>query len=129
MSRCQAKVEKCIGTLSRLITKYHTENPSLPFEKLVLEAVLTHNSTPSDALPRGMTPRQVHFVRPPISFLKYANEREITGTRSVVDAIKAARVSGYETLRHNVRDFLKRKARWSPMDHSRKLRVGDQGGP
>ena len=125
VSRCQAKVEKCIGTLSRLITKYHTENPSLPFEKLVSEAVLTHNSTPSDALPRGMTPRQVHFVRPPISFLQYANEREITGTRSVVDAIKAARVSGYETLRHNVRDFLKRKARWSPMDHSRKLRVGD----
>ena len=126
VSRCQSKAEKTIGTISRLITKYHTERPSTPFPRLLEEATLTYNSSPSDALPHGYAPRDLHFVRAPVSFLQTAADDVIDGVpRSLIDAVRAARISGRQALQHDVAAFLRRQQLRSPTNYSLRLRVGD----
>ena len=50
-SLSQCKAERFIGTLSRLICKYHTALPALDFPTIVAEATMTYNCAPHSALP------------------------------------------------------------------------------
>ena len=125
VSRCQSHAERTIGTLTRLVTKFHTSSPSCPFEKLVCEATICINNSPADGLPDGRAPKDVHFCRPTSNFLRTAADEEIRGPKRVVDAIKAARIAERETLRFNVSSFLKRSKHASPTNYNRRLKVGD----
>ena len=126
VSRSQSKAEKTIGSISRLIMKYNTERPSASFSDLVSEATIAYNSAPNDALPRGLAPRDVHFVRPPVSFLQSAPDNDISGvSRSLVESVGAARAAGREALQHDVAAFLRRQQHRSPTNYTLRLRVGD----
>ena len=126
VSRSQSKAEKTIGTISRLMLKYQTDRPRTTFTDLVHEATITYNSSPNDALPRGLAPRDVHFARPPVSFLRSANDRDIGGvSRTLVDCVGAARTSGRETLQHDVAAYLRRQQHRSPTNFTLRLQVGD----
>ena len=126
VSRSQSKAEKTIGTIARLILKYQTERPNTSFASLVGEATIAYNSSPNDALPRGLAPKDVHFARPPSSFLQTASDRDISGvSRSLADCVSAARLAGRDTLMYDVAAFLRRQQHRSPTNYSLRLQVGD----
>ena len=126
ISRCQSKAERGIGTITRLITKFNTERPEVPFPRLVAEATLCYNRSPHESLPNGYSPCDVHFVRAPVSFLRTAVDARVDGIpRSLVDSIRASRLAGKETLQFDVASFLRRQELRSPTNYSRRLRVGD----
>ena len=122
VSRCQSKVERTIQSLTRLVCKIHTDQPRLSFPKIVAEAVLTFNNSPSDGLPDGLSPNDVHFVRSPSTFPRHAYA---DGTGSGADALVAARLTSRRTVVNDVRRFLRRHQLSSPTDYTRKLKIGD----
>ncbi len=126
ISRCQSLVEKVIGTVMRLVHKYATAEPSLPFERAVEEAEISYNSSPCDGLGGNHSPRSLHFSTPPTTFLRTAPLEDISGApRSITDAVKAARVRGKDALLHEVAAFVRRQGLRSPTDAGRRIRVGD----
>ena len=125
ISRDQSKAERTIGTVSRLICKYHTDNPELTFPRLVEEAVLAYNSSPCEGLPNGVSPRDAHFVRAPSTFLQTAPEVDRKAPRSIKQAIDAARTISDTNLANDVASFIKRQEKRSPTNVSAKIRVGD----
>ena len=125
ISRDQSKAEKTIGTISRLVCKYHTDHPELTFPRLVEEAVLAYNSSPCKGLPDNVSPRDAHFVRAPSTFLHAAPEVDRKAPKSIKDAVDAARKIGASTLANDVAAFVRRQERRSPTNQSAKVRVGD----
>ena len=142
VSRSQSKAEKCIGTISRLTYKYHTAHPSMPFPKLVAEAVFTYNNSKHTA--HGQTPRSLHFANPPSPLMNVASEAGSGsggstgsgsgsgagsgrggGLKSAREAVALAREAKEGALLENVKCFLKRKQTRSPTDFGRRLKVGD----
>ena len=126
-SLSQCKAERFIGTLSRQICKYHTALPGLDFHTLVAEATMTYNCSPHSALPAGLSPRDLHFARPAISFFN-ADSAPITGQGmkpKVKNALKAAREAGMETLRNDVSAFIRRQTHRSPRNITAQLQIGD----
>ena len=126
VSRSQSKAEKAIGTISRLVLKYQTERPKATLEDLVNEATTTYNSTPCDALPGSMAPKNLHFARPPTSFLRTAADvDDRTGNKNVLEAAAVARAAGRETLRFDVENHLRRQTLRSPTNFTLRLKPGD----
>ena len=125
ISRCQAKAERTIGTLSRLFIKYSTASPSTPINKLVEESVLTHNASPHEGLPNGLSPREVHFSRAPRSFLRVAPEIDPSAPPSIRHALVAARDIGRDVLAHDVATYAKRQEKRSPTNYAARLKIGD----
>ena len=70
VSRCQSKVERCIGSFTRLLCKLHTQQPDADINMLVEEAALTMNSTPSESL-GGRLSMYISIPRHPTSFRRY----------------------------------------------------------
>ena len=126
ISRCQTVAERAIGSLTRLLTKFHTESPSTKFETLVEEAVIAHNSSPMDSLPNALAPRDVFFTRSPRSFLRTeAVDEPLRGPRALQEMLQASRATEREIVAHKVQNFLKREKNRSPTNYQRRLRVGD----
>ena len=120
ISRCQASVERAIGSLTRQICRMKTAKPSIPFYRLVAEAVYVINSTPSTALAAGVAPKELHFIKAPSDFLHHTTA---TGGDANI-AIKAARDAGRKTLVEDVKRYIKRQRMISPTDYTSKLKVG-----
>ena len=121
ISRCQAKCERAIGSLMRLVCKYHTQNPHLQFHRIVAEAVLTLNSTPSEGLGGRLAPKDIFFTRAPSNFAWHeADKREETGN----DLIKAARLKSRIVVLEEVKRYMKKKPLVSPTDYTNKIKVG-----
>ena len=120
VSRCQSKIERQISTIMRLVCKIQTADPSLPFHRILAEAIYVTNSTPSDGLAPGTTPKDVHFSKPPSNFLRHAAKTESSGTK----AMKAARESSRRTLEEDVKRYMKRQNITSPTDYTKRLKVG-----
>ena len=126
-SLSQCKAERFIGTLSRLICKYHTALPALDFPTIVAEATMTYNCAPHSALPSGMAPRDLHYARPAVSFFN-ATSTPITGQGmkpKVKNALKVAREAGMATLKNDVTAFIRRQTYRSPRNITAQLQIGD----
>ena len=121
VSRCQSKCERVIGTLMRLVCKYHTDQPELPFHRIVAEAVLTINSTPSDGLGGELAPKDLFYARAPSNFVWHEAARE---KGSGNDLLKAARLRSREVVMEEVKRYLKRSKLTAPTDYSNKVKVG-----
>ena len=119
VSRCQAKCERAIGTFTRTLCKLQTQYPRMSFERLTKESAMTMNSTPSDGLEPGKSPKDLHFTAPPSNFLQHENMRESK------DYVQMAKQTSRDTLLHDIRRFLKKPSTSSPTDNSAKLRVDD----
>ena len=118
VSRCQSRCERTIGTLFRLICKLNTDQPTLPFHKLVSESTQIINCSPSDGLPQGLCPKDVFFHSPPSNFLMHQS----------MDSAKARGVSKLAselTLKADVERFLRKKDGKSAGDYSSRLKIGD----
>ena len=110
----------------RLACRYHTSDPSIPFPQLIAEATLAYNASPHDSLWNNMSPRDAHFVRSCKDFLHTAAEEPIQGvSRSLADAVKAARTAGHATLAVDVASHIRRKQLRSPTNWTRRLKIGD----
>ena len=120
VSRCQAKIERQIQSIMRLVCKIQTANPSLPFHRLLAEAIFVANSTPSDGLAPGLAPKDVHFSRAPSNFLHHESTDESGGN----NAMKAAREASRQTLMEDVKRYMKRQKLTSPTDYTSRLKVG-----
>ena len=96
ISRDQSKVERAINDLTRTLCKLHTECPKISFERILSEATIAHNS--SICRSTGRSPREAHFVRPPSNFLNINPKDVQPRTKTLKDAIKAARTSSRRTL-------------------------------
>ena len=125
VSRSQTHAERALGTLTRLLTKFHTAAPSTSLERLVEEATITMNKSPHEGLPPGVSPAEIHFSRAPISFLRTAAEGDVKGPKSVVDAMRAASAATHEALQFSVAAFMRRNKKESPTNYTRRLEVGD----
>ena len=125
ISRCQSRAEKSISSISRLFCKYHTAEPSIPFDKLVQEATIAYNSAPSDGLPNNLAPRDVHFNRAPTKFTHMAPELGPSTPGSIRNAMRAAAAMREDVLCNDVASFVKRKPRLSATNYSARLRPGD----
>ena len=119
ISRNQGKVERAIGTFTRLLCMMQTENPKWPFNRLVNESTFIMNSTPSSS-PPYLAPKDIHFNRAPSNFLHHADDGKATGN----DAMAAAREASKRTLLYDVKRFMKRQVKKSPTDYTAKLRPG-----
>ena len=127
-SKHQARVERNIGTLTLLIKKLSTESPGATLQRLVDEAVLTINKSPHSALPPGISPNDLHFVRPPTGFPNLPNIIPTDGLRvapSILQALTAARAASRLTMRLDVINYLKRQIYRSPTNHTAALRRKD----
>ena len=120
ISRNQGKVERAISTFTRLLCMMQTENPKLPFTRLVNESTFIMNSTPSSN-PPYLAPKDIHFSRAPSNFLHHAAEETTSGRN---DAVKAAREASKRTLLYDVKRFMKRQVKTSATDYTSKLRPG-----
>ena len=118
VSRCQSKVERTINTLTRLVCKYHTQEPHSPFVKLVEEAELTINSTPSDGLGGWMAPKDVHFARPPANLLPPLRENRDG------NELLSARLRSQQVVLQEVKRCLKQTPITSPTDYTNRYKVG-----
>ena len=116
VSRCQAKIERVNSTIMRLICKMMAEDPNYQFRKAVAEAVLVYNTTPHSALPRGLSPRELHFTTPPPSYFD-VTKRSRTETPPFT--------LREEVVMHEVAQHLKRKRKISATDYTAKVKVGD----
>ena len=126
ISRCQSLVERVISTVMRLVHKYSTADPSLPFARAVEEAEICYNGSPCDGLGGKLSPRLLHFSTPPSTFLRTAPLEDVSGApRDITDAVKAARTRGKDALFHEVAAFVRRQGLQSPTDAARRIRVGD----
>ena len=125
VSRCQSLAEKAIGTLSTLVRKLHTSAPETPFSSLIREATMVMNNSPHESLPAGMSPKDVHFVRPTTSFLHFDPDTPVVAPKSITSAIRTAQKAAMSVLDFQVKAALKRKEEESPQDQARKLRIGD----
>ena len=126
VSRCQSTAERMINTLTRLVTKYHTAEPSTSFDRLVEEATICVNNSPAEGLPPGAAPKDVHFVRPPVTFLRtVGDDDKDDGSTTIGNAIRAARVAERDAQRFTVRSYMKRGTKESPTNYTRKLKPGD----
>ena len=125
VSRDQAKAEKMVGILSRLICKLHTEVPSATFGRIVDEAVITLNSAPCAALPDGMSPKDIHFVRAPKNFMAIQPNTIESTQKSITDTVKTARAAARESLIYDVKNYAKRQSLMSPTAYAKRLKVGD----
>ena len=114
-----SKVERAIGSFSRIMCKLQTAYPKMSFEKLVKEAILTMNASPSDGLAPNMSPKDIHFSSPPSNFLKHQE------MRNAPDYINMARDASKETLLYEVKRFLRKASTNSPTDNTAKLKYGD----
>ena len=118
VSRCQARVERTIGTLTRLLCRLHTENPSTAFETLVQESTLIINSSPSDGLADDKSPRELHFSVSPSNFLIHEGMDN--------KKIQTAKMASRETLLNDVKRYMRQtKSTDSPTNYTIKLQVGD----
>ena len=118
VSRCQSRCERTIGTLFRLICKLSTDQPTLPFHRLVSESTQIINSSPSDGLPQGLCPKDVFFNSPPSNFLMHQS-------MSSAKSRGVSKLASELTLKADVERFLKRRNDKSASDYSSRLKVGD----
>ena len=126
-SLSQSKAERFIGTLSRLICKLHTALPTADFQTLVAEATSIYNCSPHDSLPRGLAPRDLHYAQPAATFFN-VDSTPISGLSSkptLLNAVKAAREAGKETLKNDVKSFIRRQKFRSPRNLTSQLQIGD----
>ena len=125
-SRCQAIAESAIKTLTRLITKLSSDQPTLPFNIIVRESALTMNSTPHSALPRKLTPREVHFSNCSRTFLHTNPLTPVTvQPKTIQEQMTAARATGRDVLTHEVEVALKRKKKEAATNYTLRLKIGD----
>ena len=127
ISRCQSHAERMIGTLTRLVTKLHTDSPTTQFVRLVDEACIIINNSPSDGLPKGLTPKEIVFSRPTKSFL-HIDAKDEEGRRragAVSELMTSARRAERNVRHFKVSAFLKRQQTESPTNYTRRLRIGD----
>ena len=117
VSRCQSKVERCIGSFTRLLCKLHTQQPNADFNTLVEEAALTMNSTPSASLGGRLSPKDVHFNCPPSNF--FPPLRDDGGNE-----LMAARLRSKEVVLEEVKRNIKKAPITSPTDYTNKIKVG-----
>ena len=119
ISRNQAKIERMISSLTRLIRKTQTQDPKTSFVRIVANATYVLNSLPvSHSL---VNPKEAHFYRPPSDFLRHEEESK-TNTGS---AVLAARRASDLTLVADVQRHLKRRTKLSPTDYTRMIKVGE----
>ena len=119
VSRCQSKAERAIGSISRLLAKFHTDSPKSTLTELLDSATMAYNSTPHSALPNGKSPRELHFVNPPPSFLDVTKRPEAVGGK-----LEAALRASDAVVEHEVAQYLQGKRRQSPTDHTSRLKIG-----
>jgi len=119
ISRNQAKIERAISSLTRLICKMQTQDPKTSFIRLVANATYVLNSLPvSHSL---VSPKEAHFHRPPSDFLRHEEEtKSHTGS-----AVLAARRASDLTLVADVQRHLKRRTKLSPTDYTRMIKIGE----
>ena len=123
ISRCQSKVERTIQTLTRLMCKLHTDNSKLSFTRLVAEACIIYNTSPSDGLANGLSPKDLHFAKAPATFPRHSAQ---DGTQERLgQALQAARLASKQTVLEDVKRFMKRQKLTSPTDYTNKLKVND----
>ena len=120
VSRCQSAVERCIGTLTRLMCNLQTDNPKWTFNRIVAEATFITNSTPHTSLANSLSPKEIHFNVAPSDFLRHQSEADEGSS----DAVSAARAASRATLLHDVKRFLKRSNKESATNYTKKLRPG-----
>ena len=82
-SHNQSKVERAIGTFTRLLCMMQTENPKLSFDRLVKKSSFIMNSTPSSTPPH-IAPKEIHFNRAPSNFLQHAAKSNPSGQRKAI---------------------------------------------
>ena len=117
VSRCQSKIERCLGSLMRLICKYHTQQPNTDVQTLVQEACITLNSVPNDGLGGRLSPKDVHFSHPPANFLPPLND---DGAEELV----SARLRSKEVTLEEVKRCLKKAPLTSPTDFTNRIKTG-----
>ena len=120
VSRCQSKIERQIGSVMRLVCKLQTADPTLPFARILAEAIYITNSTPSMGLAPSVAPKDVHFARAPLDFLHHASTAESGGSKSMI----AARETSRRTMVADVMRHLRKRKMTSPTDYTSKLKVG-----
>ena len=120
ISRNQGKVERAIGTFTRLLCMMQTENPRSPFNRLVKESTFIMNSTPSST-PPYLAPKEIHFNRAPSNFLQHT---ALSDASNHTNSMKAAREASKRTLLYDVKRFMKRQVKTSATDYTSKLRPG-----
>ena len=128
VSRCQSKAEKRIQTLQLTVNKLHTASPSSKFETIVDEATIVLNNSPSEGLPRGLTPKDLLFARPTNSFFLPSSGAEEDGINRDVrykDFMKVAREAERDTLVHKIKSHITRQKATLPTSYTRTLRAGD----
>ena len=126
VSRNQAMAERAINSLARTTAKLHSDQPNTNLTCLVEEATFILNSSPSDGLPADLTPKSVHFTRPPSTFMHDGTELEVgKAPQTIRESIKTSQAASRRVLQHNVAQALKREEKTSPANYSRRLKVGD----
>ena len=127
-SRCQSKVERFIGTITRLILKMQSAAPNIQFHQLVTEARTCYNNTSTDVL-NGASPSSLHFFRQGANLVDIDGRMPLDGvtnpSKSVADALIAKRAAHDEVLKSDVRRFQRRKEDVNPRDPNTFLQVGD----
>ena len=90
------------------------------------EATICVNNTPAAGLPPGAAPKDVHFVRPPVTFLRTVEDDDRDeGSTTIGKAIKAARLAERDARQFAVNSYVRRKAEESPTNFTRRLKPGD----
>ena len=123
ISRDQSKVERAISSITRTLCKLHSECPKISFERILSEATIAHNS--SICRSTGRSPREAHFVRPASNFLNINPKDVQPRTKTLKDAITAARTSSRRTLVDEVEQFIKRNELTSPTQFTKRLIPND----
>ena len=119
LTSCGVKLKrKCASKLCKLLNKYHTADPTIPFQDLVDSAIYTYNSSPHSAIwPHA--PRD--YVRAPSHFLL---TRPAAGATSGADTaiskiLRAARLRAEAALQNDIHQFQRRTPLRSATDVGR----------
>ena len=118
VSRSQAKIERQIQNVIRMICKLHTENESLPFQTIVEDAMFVLNSAPSDGLGGKLSPKDFFFANAPSNF------PQVQTMNGNEDPVRKAREEGRKAVIQEVKRFMRNQIKESPSDYTNKLRPG-----
>ena len=118
VSRSQAKVERVIQSIMRLVCKLNTENENVPFESIVAEACVIYNSSPSDGLGGRWSPKEVFFNQPTSNF------PYITPLARCEDPRTEARKASRQAVLEEVKRYMKNQMKNSPSDFTNKIKKG-----
>ena len=121
-SKDQCKVERVIGSLTRTICKLHSQTPSASFNRILMEATLSHNCSLNAHTKKS--PRELFFVRSSSNFLNTTPKDVRPASQALKSAVELARARQKDSLLDEVRQFVRRSELMSATQFSKRLKVG-----